>query len=118
MRLDRCQPIGQAHGYLRLQAVSAHIALGRGERRLRHFTRYSGLEHATQHQGDRQVAVVRANVGQARPLRYMGGHALQAPGQSLFVQRKPLVLQSPAILTANAAHFKRRGTLDRAGALA
>jgi hypothetical protein len=38
----------------------------------------------------------------------MGGHALQAPGQSLFVQRKPLVLQSAAILTVNAAHFKHQ----------
>lgn len=62
--------------------------------------------------------MVRANVGQARALWYMGGHALQAPGQSLFVHRKPPVLQWGAILTVNAAHFKHLGTLDPPAPLA
>lgn len=118
MRLDRSQAIGQAHGYPRLQAVSAHIALGRSERRLCHLARYCGLQYAAQHQGHRQVAVVRANISQARALRHMCSHALQAPGQSLFVQSVPLALQWAAILTVNAAHFKHLGALDRARLLA
>ena len=62
--------------------------------------------------------MVRADVGQAGALRHMCSHALQAPGQSLFVQNVPLALQWAAILTANAAHFKHLGALDRARLLA
>ncbi|MNB87153.1 hypothetical protein D3C75_341270 [compost metagenome] len=113
-RLDRRQAVGQAHGDLRVQAVLAHGAVGRVERRQGHLAGHCRRDGATAHQGHRQVAVIRADIGQARTGWHIGGNALQAHGQCLFVQLRPLFTTNVrrlgpdrgVILSSNAVHFK------------
>ncbi|CAI9006602.1 hypothetical protein EMIT0P171_90261 [Pseudomonas sp. IT-P171] len=113
-RLDRCQAIGPAHGDPLVQVVLAHGAFGRAERRLCHFAGHRRGDGATAHQRHRQVAVIRADIGQARTCWHMRRHVLQAHGQCLFVQLQPLFITSArhfwpdrdGILPSYAVHYK------------
>ena len=121
-RLDRRQAIGLAYGDPLRLATLAHGAFGRVERRQRHLAGHRRCDDTTAHQRHRQVAVIRADIGQARPDGHMRRHALQAHGQCLFVQLQPLfhrerpapLAETEAILSGNAVHFKsmRQGRHD------
>jgi len=79
-----------------------------------HFAGHPSRDQAAVHQGDEQVAVIRADIGQPRTGRHMGCHALQTLGQSLFVQWLPLFsmairLPGPnwrAIVSSSGVHGK------------
>ena len=97
LRFNRPQTIGQTHADVLLEAVLAHRTFGRPERRRRHLPRHGHRNEPTAHQRHRQVGVIGADVGQSRVGRHQRRHALQAPGQCVFVQPcRPLSRHRPA----------------------